>query len=79
MQDESRRADLELSRDAVATDTQRLLNTERDRLTQKLAAAEVQTALQVGDLATAGQALGRDWPQVQERLLARLAAFEKNA
>lgn len=69
MQDESRRADLELSRDAVATDTQRLLNTERDRLTQKLTAAEVQTALQVGDLAAAGQALGRDWPEVQEAII----------
>ncbi|WP_277928879.1 phosphomannomutase/phosphoglucomutase [Luteimonas aquatica] len=66
MRDGTRRADLELSRDAVAEGTLRALNLERNRLTERLASADVQTALRGGDFAAAGQALGRDWQQVQE-------------
>jgi phosphomannomutase/phosphoglucomutase len=66
IQDDSRRADLEQGRDLAASSTQRVLKGDLDKLTQRLASPEVQAALQAGDLAAAGAALGRDWKGVEE-------------
>ncbi|MEN1961180.1 phosphomannomutase/phosphoglucomutase [Luteimonas sp. MJ246] len=64
MQDQTRRDSLAVNRDAVAQSVARSLGTELDRLEQRMASAPVRDALADGDFATAGEALGRDWPNV---------------
>ncbi|HVI59689.1 MAG TPA: phosphomannomutase/phosphoglucomutase [Luteimonas sp.] len=69
IQDDSRRAELEQGRDLAASSTQRVLKGDLDKLSQRLASAPVQSALQAGDLAAAGAALGRDWNGIEEAVV----------
>ena len=69
IQDDTRRAALEQGRDLAAQSTQHILKGDLAKLTQRLASADVRAALQAGDLAAAGAALGRDWPGVEEAVV----------
>ena len=66
IQDNQRRGELELSRDSAVQSTGHVLKGELDRLTQRLASTDVQSALQADDLAAAGVAIGKDWPTAEE-------------
>ncbi len=65
LQDGTRRDALTVNRDTVAQATASALNTELERLEERLASAPVRDALAAGDLAVAGAALGRDWPDLE--------------
>ena len=66
LQDESRRGALEQARDGVAQATSRSINTEIERLSERLAAPEVRAALAAGELEAASAALAADWPNLEE-------------
>jgi phosphomannomutase/phosphoglucomutase len=66
IQDDSRRATLEQGRDLAAQSTQRVLKGDLDKLAQRLASADVQSALAAGDLAAAGTALGAGWKGIED-------------
>ncbi|MGN7727269.1 phosphomannomutase/phosphoglucomutase [Luteimonas sp. 22616] len=66
IQDDSRRATLEQGRDAVAQSIQHVLKGDLDKLAQRLASTEVQSALKAGDLAAAGTALGAGWEGIED-------------
>ena len=63
--DDARLRALQQSRDIAVQSTQRALKGELDRLSQKLASTDLQSALQAGDYAAAGAALGSDWPNLE--------------
>lgn len=65
-QDNTRLRALEQNRDVAMQSTQRVLHDELERFAQQLASADVQAALQAGDLPAAGAALGRDWPSIEQ-------------
>ena len=69
MQDGTRRAALSQSRDTAAQLTAKTLSNDTERLTERLASAGVQSALQAGDLAAAGKQLGSGWPGVEEAVV----------
>lgn len=53
------------ARDQVVQGTQRTLDSETERLVQRLAQAEVRAALAQGDLAAAGRAVQQGWAQAE--------------
>ncbi|MEN1971801.1 phosphomannomutase/phosphoglucomutase [Luteimonas sp. MJ204] len=69
MQDQARRDSLAVNRDAVAQAVARSLQTELDRLEERLASSPVRDALAAGDFAAAGEALGRDWPNLDQAVV----------
>src|SRR5690606_21960677 len=69
MQDQARRDSLAVNRDAVAQAVARSLRTELDRLEERLASSPVRNALAAGDFAAAGEALGRDWPNLDQAVV----------
>jgi len=66
LQDGARRSSTTLARDTTATMTATMLSGDLDRLQERLATEAVQVALQAGDFGAAGQALGADWPQLEQ-------------
>ena len=64
-QDASLSSSLQASRDLAATGTQHALQQQTDRLRQKLASTEVQSALTAGDLAGAARQLQVGWPHIE--------------
>ena len=60
--DSSRRTDLGRERDAAVSSAHDALGVEHKRLRDKLAAPEIQAALQAGDLKKAGAELTKGWP-----------------
>ena len=66
IQDSTRLSQLEQNRDQAAESVQGVLRAQLEMLNKRLASAEVQSALQTGDLDAAGQALAKDWPGVED-------------
>ncbi|PBJ84155.1 phosphomannomutase [Lysobacteraceae bacterium NML93-0399] len=64
-QGERHTAAAEQGRDAAVAATQQALGAERKRLEDRLADPALQGLLATGDLAAAGAALARDWPQLE--------------
>ncbi|TWT22367.1 phosphomannomutase/phosphoglucomutase [Luteimonas marina] len=69
LQDGTRRSSTTLARDTTATMTATMLSGDLDRLGERLATEAVQAALQAGDFDAAAQALGADWPQLEQALV----------
>ncbi|MGY0613055.1 phosphomannomutase/phosphoglucomutase [Luteimonas sp. A501] len=69
MQDQARRDSLAVNRDAVAQSVARSLQTELERLEERLASLPVRDALAAGDFAAAAEALGRDWPNLDHAVI----------
>src|SRR5207342_3121406 len=68
-QDANLSTSLKASRDLVATGTQRALQQQTERLRQKLASADVQSALAAGDLAGAARQIQAGWPHIETAAL----------
>ena len=66
LQDGSRRSALEQARDGAVQGTARSVSSELERLSERLASAQVRSALAEGDLESASAALAADWPNLEE-------------
>ena len=64
-QDGVRRDSVTIARDATVQQTATAIGGELKRLQERLASDQVLSALQAGNLAAAGTALGADWPQLE--------------
>jgi phosphomannomutase/phosphoglucomutase len=65
LQDAALSQSLQASRDLAATGTRHALQQQTDRLRQRLAAPDVQSALAAGDSAGAARALQAGWPHIE--------------
>ena len=66
LQDGSRRSALEQARDGAVQGTARSVSSELERLSERLASAQVRSALAEGDLESASAALAAEWPNLEE-------------
>src|SRR5690606_11013062 len=69
LQDGTRRDALSSNRDALAQSAARSLGNELGRLEERIGSAAVLDALAAGDFAAAGEALGHDWPNVEDAVV----------
>ena len=65
MQDDTRRDQLSINRDALAQSAARSLDNELERMGERVDSAPVREALAAGDFEAAAEALGRDWPNLE--------------